>query len=264
MLRVLFWMLILVLMMGWVAGITTVSEARHVAAWLFNEGTGNIIRDCSGNGNDGTITGGEWIGGVFNGALYLDADSFIEVPNPGNVLTPPEVITVLLWTYITDLPNSHGGIPRLMDSGDAGGWVLHPSVGGDGYQMCLWAHIGSGWTGLSDPNSFPFSTKEAAEWHHFAGVHDGQTLKLYIDGVQVGETAAVGAPNPADGNMRFSHEFSDRVTVCGLDECLITGETLSEADISDVMTRGLAAWDPSITAVDRLGKLAVTWGALKR
>lgn len=39
--------------------------------WSFDEGTGNIAKDDSGNANDGTVYGASWITGVSNDALYF-------------------------------------------------------------------------------------------------------------------------------------------------------------------------------------------------
>ena len=50
--RVLFSMLVLVLMSGWISGITPVSQAKVIGAWLFNEGKGNVAKDSAGNGFD--------------------------------------------------------------------------------------------------------------------------------------------------------------------------------------------------------------------
>ena len=82
MLKFTFLTLLLVLMTGWFAGITTVPEAKIIALWTFDEGQGKVVKDSSGNGNDGKITGEKWIDGGFGKALELDKDSFAEVENP--------------------------------------------------------------------------------------------------------------------------------------------------------------------------------------
>jgi hypothetical protein len=231
-----------------------------VAAWLFDDN----LNDCSGNGNDGTTEGGQFIDGPFGKALYLDADSYFEVPNPdGAVFGLTDSLTVMLWAYITDLPSTWGGMPRIMDSGDSAGWVMHPTAEGEGYAMYFWGYI-EGWQGVSDPQSFPYSE----EWHHWAVTYDGAKLILYRDGEVVSEKDVSGSITPGDGALRFSHEFAGRITVGAFDECLISGDALSPADISNAMMLGLgdSGLVPSCgtTAVDQLGKLAVTWGALKR
>ena len=36
-------------------------EEGLVAEWHFDEGAGNILKDSSGNGNDGTVYGATWV-----------------------------------------------------------------------------------------------------------------------------------------------------------------------------------------------------------
>ncbi len=43
-------MLVLVLMSGWISGITPVSQAKVIGVWLFNEGKGNVAKDSAGTG----------------------------------------------------------------------------------------------------------------------------------------------------------------------------------------------------------------------
>ena len=43
------------------------------ALWLFDDGSGNVIKDSSGNGRNGDIEGGsEWVAGRYDGALKLN------------------------------------------------------------------------------------------------------------------------------------------------------------------------------------------------
>jgi len=38
-------------------------EDGLVAEWHFDEGAGSVLKDSSGNGNDGTIYGATWVDG---------------------------------------------------------------------------------------------------------------------------------------------------------------------------------------------------------
>ena len=52
-----------------------------VAAWTFDEGSGTVIHDISGNGNDGAVMGADsWGGGRFGSALIFDGTNHVEVP----------------------------------------------------------------------------------------------------------------------------------------------------------------------------------------
>ena len=53
-----------------------------VGYWNFDEGTGNIVNDTSGNNNNGTINGASWVGGKVGGALEFDGvDDYVSFSN---------------------------------------------------------------------------------------------------------------------------------------------------------------------------------------
>ncbi len=78
-------------------------EDGLVAEWHFDEGSGNILKDSSGNGNDGTIYGANFMEGKFGTALNFDGiDDYVEVPNSNSL--NPQAITIEAWI----LPRSYG------------------------------------------------------------------------------------------------------------------------------------------------------------
>src|SRR5436189_3739506 len=52
-----------------------VTVAGLVAAYNFDEGSGLMVNDLSGNGNNGTITGATFTAGKFGGGLSFDGIS---------------------------------------------------------------------------------------------------------------------------------------------------------------------------------------------
>jgi len=75
----------------------------YIAYWRFNEGSGNIAYDSSGNNNNGTIYGATWVNGVIGKALSFDGvDDYVKVPNSASLnISGP--ITILAWVYVTKL-----------------------------------------------------------------------------------------------------------------------------------------------------------------
>jgi len=61
----------------------TNTQAELVGRWRFDEGSGTIAYDSSGQGNDGTLVGGAtWVTGRFGGGLELDGTSgYVSVPD---------------------------------------------------------------------------------------------------------------------------------------------------------------------------------------
>lgn len=53
-----------------------------VGYWKFDEGSGSIAHDSSGNGQDGTVYGAGWTEGISDKALQFDGvDDYVEVPD---------------------------------------------------------------------------------------------------------------------------------------------------------------------------------------
>ena len=51
-----------------------ITKKDIVAVWLFDDGSGNILKDFSGNGNDGKLVEGPtWVDGKFGKALKFDS-----------------------------------------------------------------------------------------------------------------------------------------------------------------------------------------------
>ena len=124
--------------------------------------------------------------------LYFDADKHkLELTNDAHL--NPDFITVEAWIKAdTFLPFSFAGTVVAnsevkTNPNEAMGYDLR--VGGDG--------IASFEVGLVGRNSFteavsPDFAVTLDTWHHLAGTYDGTFVRIYVDGVQVGQTARPG------------------------------------------------------------------------
>ena len=166
-------------------------DPQLVGWWSFDEGSGTVVRDDSGQGNDGTFVGApQWASGVIGGALAFDGDNddqgelttvlpvgsssntvalWIKVPSVGQEgLASGERVGDILGNY-SDSPNSN--------------WELHAAG-----QMRLWWNNGQvdarGTTDLRD-----------STWHHVAWVRDqaAGACTMYIDGQLETSTTTVGS-----------------------------------------------------------------------
>ena len=90
--------LILIALTGMFAGVHAQGDDGLVGGWHFDEGSGSVAKDSSGNGNDGTIHGATWVDGKFGKALSFDGeDDYVSVTTP---LTNVEnTFTMELWVY---------------------------------------------------------------------------------------------------------------------------------------------------------------------
>ncbi|MEA1864582.1 MAG: hypothetical protein U9N46_05215 [Euryarchaeota archaeon] len=60
------WVLLVIALAGLTAGVQAQgADDGLVAEWHFDEGSGSVLADSSGNGNDGVIHGATWVEGKF-------------------------------------------------------------------------------------------------------------------------------------------------------------------------------------------------------
>ena len=53
--------------------LVSTASADLIGYWTFDEGSGNVAADSSGNGNDGTLEGGpNWVSGQLGSALEFE------------------------------------------------------------------------------------------------------------------------------------------------------------------------------------------------
>ena len=79
-----------------------------VGWWSFNEGTGTIAGDSSGNGNTGTINGATWVDGKYGKALSFNGvNNYVEI---GDTLDPQ----LSDFTFISWIKTATGGSQLLI------------------------------------------------------------------------------------------------------------------------------------------------------
>ncbi len=143
--------------------------------WKFDEGRGTVAKDSSGNGNNGTLTGGPTRQiGKFGGDLNFDGVDDYVVTNSFNL---PNTFTVSAWVKPASQPANY---LRIAETSYANGFYLGLDTTDDpGYKWIV-----------NNPTS-PFGTAEGGTltfgaWTHVVGTYNGTTGVLYVNGVNVG------------------------------------------------------------------------------
>jgi serine/threonine protein kinase/formylglycine-generating enzyme required for sulfatase activity len=166
-----------------------------LALYHFNEGSGEVLKDSSGNGYDGKIEGAKWVlldqtvasqNSERNDALYFDGrTSRVEVPDFQLSGSPP----LTLEGWLTPSPKStsnailfYGG---KLDS-------LTIQVGG----IRRWEFGGRQASTDRRVEVFGPRIKEWETRTHVAGQWDGKSLELFIDGKPVKRNDNTGSFSP--------------------------------------------------------------------
>lgn len=220
-----------------------------VGIWLFDEGKGNVAGDASVGGNDAELVKSPaWVKGKFGMALEFDGKASC-VSTGQKLLDNLEEFTILTWVQTGDVNANRTGLVGQNDSPEFG--FINPGA------VMLWTPTAGG-------NENPYE-HPPGEWHHVAAVATQEFTKVYID----------GNPTTKNGNWpnHGRSDFNVNIGGCGvwdgtgnwftgaMDEVGLFHAPLTDADIADVMNNGLTALG---VAVEPAGKIAVTWGILKR
>ena len=160
------------------------AQAGLRALWHFNELAGSLTTaDDSGYTNTGAPQNGATfdagVNSKFGNALKLDgSDDYVRIPT-SPVLEPAQ-ITVELWVK-SAAPGSFAYLVAKGSQGCAAPSYTFNKVGGIGG---LFFDVWNGSVLFRSPQTPP--SVFDGNWHHVAGTFDGTTVRIYVDGAQVG------------------------------------------------------------------------------
>lgn len=231
-------------------GLLGVARAELVGQWLFDEGSGDVARDTSENGNDGQVNNADWVAGQFGGALeFAGAASNVEVPHSPELSV--QEFTLMAWVNVPDFT---GGWQTLMTQNTAGPTRNYGLFINDGSGLIHYSFTSAnGW------NSFNAGTNVVnGEWRHIAATYDFETFTCYVDGEIDGETARDLEPDTAESPITIGSWEGGGWIQGAIDEVALFNHALSQEEVQGFMERGL-----SVQAVEPGGKLASIWSEIK-
>jgi len=137
--------------------------------WSFDEGSGTIAADGSGNGNDGTLNGDPlWVPGVYGTALQFDGQNAY-VGTGKSLLNNLTGFTMAGWVSA----GNTGVYSSLFGQNDLIEFGFTTESGG---QLGTWM-AGNGWAFVGANYGFTYPS-----WHHLVLAGDETRIALYIDG----------------------------------------------------------------------------------
>jgi hypothetical protein len=174
------------------------NTGRLVAHWKLDDGSGDTAANAIAGGYQGKLVGNPaWTGGIIGGALNFDGQGdYIEIID-SNDFTITSQITVSAWIKTDKIDKRWQAIVTKGDrswrlQGQRRGYALEFACTGLVIPGSMWGSL----YGTIDAND--------GQWHHVAGVYDGQKICLYIDG-------RLDVSQPASGRIRLD----DRAVLIG-------------------------------------------------
>ena len=178
-----------------------------VGWWKFDEGSGTVAYDSSGNGNDGNLNNGPtWTTGKIGGALSFDgANDFLEVSNKKWFFE--NIFSVSMWYW-------DKGTISLGTAFSLGRYPMNDEIlifsSPSSNVIQLYHHKSeNNWARLSH-------TSSNLSWNFLVAVADGgyleSQLKIYVNGVsQNSEYSKAGSPNLLSDNNNRTLRIGRRI-----------------------------------------------------
>jgi hypothetical protein len=208
--------------------------AGLVAAYGFNEASGSTVQDASGNNLSGTITGAtRTASGKFGRALTFNGTNSWVTVSANSLLNLTTGMTLEAWVFPTAYKSDWSNI------------IIRERPDGEVYN--LYANIDTNVPGVyvvrGSAPTVPLDARGTTQvplntWTHLAATYDNTTLRLYVNGVQVGSRALTGALLTSTGVLRIGGNsiwgefFTGRI-----DEVRVYSRALSQVEIQNDMTR---------------------------
>jgi len=219
-----------------VLALATSASADLVAHWTFDETSGTVARDSSGNGLDGTLQGDpQWTAGRVGGALDFDGSGdYVDCGN-NTLFDITDELTVAAWVNLRSVP---------------GDWRAVIAKGDDAWRLATWGAaqtMNFAWTGAGRDYQNVGSTTALAfgEWYHVCGVYstaDGG--RMYINGVEEAFTADIlgittgSYPVYIGDNSQATGRFWDGL----IDDLRLYSRALSAAQVQDLFNGIAPIW----------------------
>ena len=204
------------------------NENGLVGHWTFDEGSGNIAHDSSGNGNNGVLYSTSWGAGKFGAAAtFADSgSSYINVPSATS-LNVGSAFTYSIWLRRSGVSTSQ--------------WPYYLAAGGDSHRYYGIRDYAWGATVVFEYSNPPYDGTSYSsipcggsgnlplhEWHLYTVTYDGSTLKCYRDAVYSGQTTGVTL-NTASVQVRMGQAFNGQA-----DDARIYNRALSATEVAQL------------------------------
>jgi hypothetical protein len=241
-----------------------------LAHWPLNEGAGTSAGDISGYGHNGTLTNGP----VWNGTELI-FDGVNDYVNLGTLDISGSALTLAGWVQVTDLANCTYHDCRILSKATGTSeqdhyWMISTTKVGSATRLRFRLKAG-GLTSTLIATSGDISNGDS---FHFAASYDGSTMRLYKDGIEIGNLTKTGAidtnstveawigGNPTVGNSRpwdgsltnvriyqKSLTLTDVITIMGADEVAdVTAPIISNKQVTTTSSSATITWNTNEAA----------------
>lgn len=216
-----------------ISGGGTASLANLMGYWRFDEGTGTIARDYSGNNNNGTLMNGvAWstdIPGSPSGnsnSLNFDGNNDHVLIADSNTLDITNAFTLSTWVKSDGVQSNRYLISKRNDAGTDNVYSMIYGYAADQVQFYA---SGNGYGYPGGASNIPVAD---TNWHLVTYTYDGTTFKSYKDGILQGATTLTANLTASTSNLLLGAFNGAGYNLDGsMDDVRIYNRALSDADV---------------------------------
>jgi hypothetical protein len=216
-----------------------------VGYWRLDDGAGSTVAfDSSGRGNNGTLHGLDtntaWVTGRSLGALETGHAGWVQVAHSPSIDSISHQVTVAAWVDLESpvtAPDNFGtALSRQIGTGQNQYYHLSIFQG----QANLFITTDAGYVSPHSQALIPQGT-----WTHLAGVFDGTTARVYVNGVEVDRAPLTGTfradttPVILSGNGNDASGVPNELFPGRIDELMLYARALSAEEISQLAAGAL-------------------------
>ncbi len=248
-------------MMGMpVAPAAAAESPPPVAHYPLDSATGGHTADVAGGGGDASVSGVTVVPGQFGQAFSFAGQQDVNVANNPS-LQPSRAITVQAWVNSPQPPPQYADVVAKGIESDCNS-ASYALYAGQTQGMFFYVYDGHGHGVLS-----PDAGRRIwdGQWHLLVGTYDGHVVRLFVDGVEVGNGSpaafAIGYNLSADNDLRIGDVKGKCVPpfVGAIDDVAVWDRALSRAELVSLVTAsptGRSAARPRATSRKHRGSVA--------
>jgi phosphodiesterase/alkaline phosphatase D-like protein len=218
---------------------TLANNPSLVAAYAFGEGSGTTVGDLSGHGNTGTISNATWTtAGKFGNALTFNGTNALVTITDSTSLHLTTAMTLEAWVNPTAVSAAWRDV--IYKGND--NYYLAGTTTNTGFPA------GAGTIGGNNVQAYGTATLPLNTWSHLAATYDGSTVRLYLNGTQVGSLPQTGTisisavPLTIGGDTIYGQYFQGKI-----DEVRVYSTALTPAQIQTDMNAPLSGSFPQVS-----------------
>jgi hypothetical protein len=208
---------------------TPIPQTNPVVWYKFDETSGSVATDSSGNGKNGAVTGGTWVAGKIANAVNLSGSTQY-VSAPGGIVSTLNDFSIATWVKVT----TNSTWARIFDFGaNSNTYMFLAPTAGSAIRFAI-TTSGNG----AEQQINGASALSTGAWHHVAVTHSGNTGTLYVDGAVVGTNTGMTLSPSSMGSTANNYigksQFADPYLNGQVDDFRIYNRALSGSEVQSL------------------------------